>query len=223
VAGIASGTGDVVVVARVALIAVGDDTRRGHLVIADKSPACGGVGPRGRRKRGVDRVAVGAVRCGEGGARRGVDGIVGAVVIRLVTIRLAAARRRREIIAARRGGVALSALHGGVQSGEWEAGVVVIESRVRPSNHVVAGVAGLRESGGNVVRDISAQSLRAGPVRGVAGIASRAIQVVIVARVALRAICDLASGSQLVATGQGPAGDRMVEGVVGPSNGVVAG
>ena len=38
----------------------------------------------------------------------------------------------------------------------------------------MTGVAGLRETAGNVIRDVAAQGLRAVPVRGVAWVASRA-------------------------------------------------
>jgi len=87
----------------------------------------------------------------------------------------------------------------------------------------MAGVARLRESGGDVVRDVAAQGLRVGPIRGVAGIASGAGQVVIVTGVALRATRNLASGRQLVAAGKRPASDRVVKGIVSPRDCVVAG
>ena len=77
----------------------------------------------------------------------------------------------------------------------------MIEGGIGPRNHVVAGFAGLRETRGDVIGNATAQSLCAVPVSGVAGIASSAGEVVIVAGVALIAVSDLASGRHLVAGG----------------------
>ena len=135
-----------VIVSDVALVAVGGRACRCHLVVAGQCPAGRGVAPGSHgegRRRGV---AVRAIRDSEGGARRGVHRIVGAVVIGCVTVAVTASCSwSLEVVAARGCAVTQSAGHRGVQAGEGEAGVVVIEGGVGPIDHVVAGVAGLRE------------------------------------------------------------------------------
>ena len=49
----------------------------------------------------------------------------------------------------------------------------MIKRRIGPGNRVVASVAGLREAGGDVIRNIASQGLRAGPVGSVARVAGR--------------------------------------------------
>jgi len=82
----------------------------------------------------------------------------------------------------------------------------------------VTGFAGLRESCRNVIRNGSTQGLRAVPGGGVARVAGgvRRGESVVVIGVARRA------GSCGVHTGQWPPRDRMIEGIVGPGDGVVA-
>ena len=59
----------------------------------------------------------------------------------------------------------------------------MVERRVCPTGRVVAGVARLRESRGNVVRHVAAKSLRAVPIRRVArvtgGVRGREIVIVV--------------------------------------------
>ena len=117
-----------VVVAHMALIAVCGRTRRGHLVIAGQRPIRGVVAPGSGGEGGGGGVAVGAVGRGEGCTRRGVHRIVGAVVIGLVTVLIAAAGGSLQIVTAGGGAVTLRALHRGVQAGQRESGVVVVES-----------------------------------------------------------------------------------------------
>ena len=120
----------------------------------------------------------------------------------------------RQIVAARRSAVALRALHTGVQTGEREAGVVVVKGGIGPIDHVVAGVAGLWEPGRNMVWHIPAQCLRTVPIRRVARIAGGAAQAVVVRGMALVAIGDHTGGSHLVIAGEGPTGRG-----VGPGSG----
>ena len=219
VAGIASRAGQIVIVAGVALIAVGDDTRRRHLVIAHKVPTRRGVAPRSGGECGVDGMAVGAIRSGEGGARSGVNRVVGAVVIRLVTVLIRATRGRLQVVTAGRRGVALRALHRSVEARQRKPSGVVIERRIGPGGCVVTGVAGLREACGDVVRHVATQSLCFIPVSGMAGIAGRirGREIVIVVGVAA-----CARGRHVRAR-QRPSGHGVIESVVRPRNGVVTG
>jgi len=127
VAGIASCAGQVVVVAGVALIAVGDDAGRRHLVIANESPSRRSMTPGSSGEGRSNRVTVGAVGDGESGSSGGVYRIIRAGVVRLVAILVAAARWRFQIITTCRGRMALRALHGSVQAGQRETRVVVVE------------------------------------------------------------------------------------------------
>src|SRR5215469_14770448 len=114
----------------------------------------------------------------------------------------------RQVVTSRRGAVAQCALHSGVQASEWEAGVVVVKGGIGPIDHVVAGIAGGREVGSDVVRNAATQSSGTLPIRLVAEIASgvRGGQRVVVADMALVAIGDHAGGSHLVVALEGPAG-----------------
>ena len=104
------------------------------------------------------------------------------------------------------GVVALRALQRRVRTRQRKARIVVVKGGIGPGNHVMAGVAGLREAGSNVIRDGAPQSLRAGPVCRVAGVASRVGggKGVIVPDVALVAIRDDARRSHLVVPRQSP-------------------
>ena len=159
VAEIASGVGggtQRVVVRGVALVAIRHHACWRHLVVSGQSPSRSAVSPRSGRECGCGRVAVPAVRQREGRARRRVHRIIRAAVIAGMTVGVTAAARCRQVVTARRGAVALRALHRGVQAGEWEAGVVVIKGGIGPIHHVVAGIAGCREVGSDVVRNAAA-------------------------------------------------------------------
>ena len=103
-----------------------------------------------------------------------------------------------------------------MQARKREAGVVVIERRVRPNDRIVARIASLREACRNVIRNVPTQCLRAVPVRGVARVASSAGEAVVVAHVALRASCDLTCRCKLVRTRKRKAGRAMVKFSVRP-------
>ena len=62
----------------------------------------------------------------------------------------------------------------------------------------MTSLASLRKCGGDVVRDVAAERLRAGPIRGVARVAGCAGEIVVVAGVALIAVRDFAGGRHLV-------------------------
>ena len=100
--------------------------------------------------------------------------IIRGVVVGRVTVRVCAGGRgSRKVITTSGGGMALRALHGGgVQTGQRETGVVVIERGIGPVDRVVAGVTRLRETRGDVIRNATPQGCGALPVSGVAGIAS---------------------------------------------------
>src|SRR5215469_11134607 len=195
IAGGVGGGAQRVVVADVALVAIGDHAGGSHLVVALEGPAggCYAVGPGSGGEVGGGGVAVRAVcRC-EGCARRRVHRIIRAAVIAGMTVGITAAARCRQVVATRRGAVALRALHRGVQAGKRESGVVVVKGGIGPIDHVVAGIAGGREVGSDVVRNAAAQSRGALPIRLVAEIASGVrggAQGVVVAGVALVAIGD---------------------------------
>jgi len=174
-------------------------------------------GSGGERRGGG--VAIGAVCRREGSSSGGVYRVVRAGVVRLVAILVAAARWRFQVVTTRRGCVALRALHGSVQAGQREARRVVIESGVGPARGVVAGFAGLRETSRDVVGHIAAEGLRTVPIRCVAGIASRirGREIVIVVCVATRA-----RRSDMDAR-ERPAGHGVIECIVRPRDGVVAG
>ena len=129
--------------------------------------------------------------------------IIRGVVVGRVTVGVGAGGRgSREVITASANGMALRALHGGgVQTGQRETGVIVIERGVGPVDRVVAGVAGLWESCRDVIRDIAAQGRGAVPVGGVARIASGAVQAVVVADVALITVGSRARWGHLVIAG----------------------
>ena len=93
------------------------------------------------------------------------------------------------------------------------------KGRVGPIDRVVAGIASLRESGGDVIGNVPTQGGGAVPLCCVAGIASRVggSEIVIVVGVAAR------TGSRRMRAGERPAGNCMVEGVIGPRDRVVAG
>ena len=219
VAGIAGGAGNVVVVADVALIAIRGGTRGGHLVVASERPVRGAVSPRSGCERGGRRVAVGAIGGGESGSRSGVHGIVRPVVVGLMAIRVRATVRSSQRVTASGSRMTLRTLNGGVQAGQREAGSIVAKGRVGPIDRVVAGIASLWEAGGDVIRNVPTEGGGAVPLCGVAGIASRVggSEIVVVVGVAAR------TGSRRMRAGERPAGDCVVEGVIGPGDCIVAG
>ena len=100
-----------------------------------------------------------------------------------------------------------------MRSGQRECGVVVVERRIRPGHCVVAHRAGCRESGRRV-RGIIGR----GVILLVARVALRAIQRVVVADVAIRA---LARGHR-VRAGQGETRGRVVKLAMAPKHSIVA-
>src|SRR5215472_9819300 len=207
--GVRGGT-QCVVVADVALVAIGDHAGGSHLVVALEGPAsgCYGVAPGSGGEVGGGGVAVRAVCRRVGRSRRRVHRIIRAAVIAGMTVGVTAATGCRQVVAARRGTVAQGASNAGVQTGEREAGVVVVKGGIGPIDHVVAGIAGCREVGSDVVRNAVTQSRGTLPIRLVAEIACGVrggTQCVVVADVALVAIGDHAGGSHLVVALEGPA------------------
>src|SRR5215472_359631 len=213
--GVRGGT-QAVVVADVALVAIGDHAGGSHLVVALEGPAggCYAVGPGSGGEVGGGGVAVRAVYRCEGCARRRVHRIIRAAVIAGMTVGVTATAGCRQVVAAGRGAVAQRALHRSVQAGEREAGVVVIERTVGPIGGVVTGGAlRHREAEGHVIRYVAAHSLRTVPIfevaRGVAAIGGLDRQGVVIADVAGHA------GSRCrrhVHAGESEAGDAVVEG-----------
>lgn len=192
-------------------------------MIPNQSPARGSVRPGSGGERVGSGVAIGAVDSGEGGAGGRVHGVVGVLPIGLVAAGTCAigGSDLQVVIAV---GVALGALQRGncVFASEREAGGGVVENRVGPVGGVMAGgTLRHREPSGNVIGDIPAQSLCAVPLRQMAGRISAVGglngEVVIVVDVTLRA------GSCGVSAGECESGDGMIEGVIGPGDGVVAG
>lgn len=216
--------GKIVIVADVALIAVGDHSRRRHLMIANQSPASGSVSPGWSRERVGGGVAIRAVQAGKSGACRGVHGIVGVLPIGLVAtgIRAIGGGDLQVVVAV---GVALGAQQRGyrVFASEQEAGRGVIKNGVRPVGGVVARRAlRHREAGADVIGDIPSQSLCAVPLRqmagGISAVGGLNREVVIVVDVAFRA------GGCSVSAGQRKSRDGMIKRTdVCPGNCVVAG
>src|ERR1700740_1818830 len=89
-----------------------------------------------------------------------------------MTVGVTATAGCRQVVAARGSAVAERALHRGMQTGEWEPGVVVVKGGVGPIDHVVAGIAGSREVGSDVVRNATTQSGGTLPIGLVAEITS---------------------------------------------------
>ena len=171
------------------------------MVIAGEGPPGGGVTPGSCREGSGSGVAVGAVGHRKRGTRRGMHRIIRSVVIGSVAVGVSAALRSSEVVAARGSGVTEGASDGGVQAGEREASVVVIEGGVGPIDGVVAGIASLGEIRSDVIGDSAAECSGALPVSSMAGIASGAVQTVVVADVALIAVGGRARGGHLVIAG----------------------
>ena len=95
-----------------ALVAVCGRARRCHLVIAGQSPIRG-VAPGSRCVRGRGGVAVRTVCDSESSAGRGMHGVIGAIVVALMTVLVATSgNRSREAIPAGSRAMALRTLHG---------------------------------------------------------------------------------------------------------------
>lgn len=96
-----------------ALVAVCGRARRCHLVIAGQSPSRRGVSPRSRGKGRCRRVATRAIRERKSCARCRVHGVIGAIVVALMAVLVAATGNRSgEAIPAGSRAMALRALHG---------------------------------------------------------------------------------------------------------------
>src|SRR5215469_6372485 len=225
VAEIAGGVGggtQRVVVRGMALVAIRHHACWRHLVVALEGPTGRGVGPGSGRECRCGRVAVPAVYRREGCARRRVHRIIRAAVIAGMAVGVTATAGSRQVVTSRRGAVAQRALHSGVQASEWEAGVVVVKGGIGPIDHVVAGVAGGREVGSDVVRNAATQSGGALPIRLVTEIASGVgggAQSVVVRGVALVAIRHHACWRHLVVALEGPTGRGMSPGSGGEVRG----
>src|SRR6516162_9793224 len=101
-------------------------------------------------------MAVRAIRGREGRSGARVYRVICAAVVGLMAIGIRATARSSQCVTASGCSVALRALNGGsVQTGQRESGVVVVEGGIGPVDRVVAGVAGLRKSGSDVVRYIA--------------------------------------------------------------------
>ena len=112
VGGVAIRDRQAVIVTGVALVAIGGRSGRRHLVIAGQSPIRG-VAPRRRGERRCRRVAVRATGERKCRARCRVHRIIGAVVVALMTVLVAASgNRSREVISAGGRAMALRTLHG---------------------------------------------------------------------------------------------------------------
>lgn len=135
------------------------------------------------------------------------------------------------------GGVAVDARKAGVVGGNLVAVIAngavmgngeirVIECGVEPGCCGVAGVAGGGETGSDMVRDESAEGLRAVPVRLVAAVAGgvRGCEGIIVVHMAIGAGRDRGTGRgrHLVGASERPSGGAVVKLAVGPGDGVVA-
>ena len=100
----------------------------------------------------------------------------------------------------------------------------VVELAIRPEQSVVASGT---ECGGEICRDVvwyrTAKRLRTVPIRRMAAgvVAIRHGQAVIVVHVALVAVCGRACGCHLVVACQCPTCGAVIEGVVGPGDGVM--
>ena len=174
-----------------------------------------GAGPRGRR---VARVAGSRI------TRSNVIWHRAAQSLRAVPIRLVTAVARciggvQRIVVAN---MAQSAGGGKVGACQCPTGRGVIKRSVRPQKGVVTGGA---ERGwvlqGHVIWHRATKRLRAVPVRGVTTrvIAIRNRQTVVVADVALVAVCRCAGGSHLVIAGESPAGRGVAPGSGGEVGG----
>lgn len=113
-----------------------------------------------------------------------------------------------------------------VRSLKREACCAVVKLSIRPGNRVMAGRAHRsREARGNVIRHISADSLRARPSSLVTAVAIRVrrCQVVAVADVAVRASNHFAGRRKLVGTGERPARRAVIKNCRKPGDRVVTG
>src|SRR5215469_17796156 len=155
---------------------------------------------------------------------RATEGL-GAVPVGLVTAVARCIGGVQRIVVA---DMAQSAGGGEVRACQCPTGRGMIKGSVRPQKGVVTGGAERgRVLQGHVIWNRATQRLRAVPVRGVATrvIAIRNRQTVVVADVALVAVCRCAGGSHLVVAGESPAGRGVAPGSGGEvgGNGVAVG
>ena len=112
-----------------------------------------------------------------------------------------------------------------VRTLEWEARCAVVKLSIRPGNRVMARRAhGRREAGGDVIRNTSADGLRARPCCLVAPVAVRVRrrERIVVVDMAVGAGVHLARRCHLVRTRQRPACRAVIENRRRPGNRVVA-
>jgi hypothetical protein len=113
----------------------------------------------------------------------------------------------------------------GVNASERPTGSCVIKFSVGPVERVVAGGAlRSRESRRDVIGNVAAKGLRAGPggLMATIAIGVGGGEVVIVAGVTIGASGNSSGGCELMRTGEGPACAAVIEGGVVPRDGVVA-
>ncbi len=192
VAGVAERTGQVVVVV---VVAVRTHARR-HEVRVRQRESRGGVVEFAIRP---DH----SVMAGFASGREACGGVRNRT-FRIVVIRLVARHARcvRQIVVVVDVAVRASARRDCVASGQRKASAVVIERGVQPCRGTVAGIAGLREISRDVVR-----IRRALIVLQVARHACRAVQVVVIVDVAIRAL----AWRNRMQPGEREAGVRVIE------------
>src|SRR5579872_940938 len=142
---------------------------------------------------------------------RGVSGVGGVVVIRLVAADADGGQGRVIVIHV---AVRAMARRSHVRPGQGKGRVVVVEGAIRPSGGVVTQFACSREAGSDVIG-----ICRPGVVLLVTGVAERAVQSVVVVDVAIR---TQARRHGMLTSQRGCSGG-VIEGGVGPLQGVVAG
>jgi hypothetical protein len=176
---------ETVIVAEVALIAVGDHARGRHLMIARQGPARRCVIPRSGGERRGCRMAIRAVRPGKHRTRIGMHGIIGLLpIIQMASGISAIVGSDVEVVIVV--DVATNAGNVGVLAGQKKSCDAVIELYAKPTVEIVAALA------------IGDRKIRAGSgVIGIRGV----LPILQVARVALRRKPVENSGGELRVAG----------------------